>query len=54
MFLGLSATYWWHKHVVLHHPAPNVVGVNGDADLLRDRPPVQKITEPGMWVTWIR
>src|SRR5215472_13713894 len=20
MFLGLSATYWWHKHVVLHHP----------------------------------
>ena len=34
MFLGLSATYWWHKHVVLHHPAPNVVGVDGDADLL--------------------
>jgi fatty acid desaturase len=34
MFLGLSATYWWHKHVVLHHPAPNVAGVDGDADLL--------------------
>jgi len=34
MFLGLSATYWWHKHVVLHHPAPNVVGVDTDADLL--------------------
>ncbi len=34
MFLGLSATYWWHKHVVLHHPAPNVVGVDSDADLL--------------------
>jgi linoleoyl-CoA desaturase len=34
MFLGLSATYWWHKHVVLHHPAPNVVGVDGDADFL--------------------
>jgi len=34
LFLGLSATYWWHKHVVLHHPAPNVVGVDGDADLL--------------------
>ena len=34
MFLGLSATYWWHKHVVLHHPSPNVVGVDGDADLL--------------------
>jgi linoleoyl-CoA desaturase len=34
MFLGLSATFWWHKHVVLHHPAPNVVGVDEDADLL--------------------
>jgi linoleoyl-CoA desaturase len=34
MFLGLSATYWWYKHVVLHHPAPNVVGVDSDADLL--------------------
>ena len=34
MFLGLSLTYWWHKHVVLHHPSPNVVGVDGDADLL--------------------
>jgi fatty acid desaturase len=34
MFLGLSATYWWHKHVVLHHPSPNVVGVDTDADLL--------------------
>src|SRR5580700_3537722 len=34
MFLGLSATYWWHKHIVLHHPAPNVVGVDDDADLL--------------------
>jgi len=34
MFSGLSATYWWHKHVVLHHPAPNVVGVDTDADLL--------------------
>lgn len=34
MFLGLSATYWWHKHVTLHHPSPNVVGVDTDADLL--------------------
>jgi linoleoyl-CoA desaturase len=33
-FLGLSATFWWHKHVVLHHPAPNVIGVDSDADLL--------------------
>ena len=34
MFVGLSATYWWHKHVTLHHPSPNVVGVDTDADLL--------------------
>lgn len=34
MFLGLSATYWWHKHVALHHPSPNVVGVDEDSDLL--------------------
>jgi fatty acid desaturase len=34
MFDGLSATYWWHKHVTLHHPSPNVVGVDTDADLL--------------------
>lgn len=34
MFLGLSATFWWHKHVVLHHPAPNVAGVDTDSDLL--------------------
>lgn len=34
MFTGLSATYWWHKHVVVHHPSPNVVGVDSDADLL--------------------
>jgi len=31
-FWGLSATYWWHKHVVVHHPAPNVIGVDDDAD----------------------
>jgi linoleoyl-CoA desaturase len=34
LFLGLSATFWWHKHVVLHHPSPNVIGVDSDADLL--------------------
>lgn len=33
LFLGLSATWWWHKHVAVHHPAPNVVGIDGDADL---------------------
>jgi len=33
-FSGLSATYWWQKHVVQHHPAPNVIGVDPDADIL--------------------
>jgi fatty acid desaturase len=33
-FLGLSATFWWHKHVVVHHPAPNIIGVDGDADFM--------------------
>jgi linoleoyl-CoA desaturase len=32
-FLGLSATYWWHKHLAIHHLAPNVIGVDEDADL---------------------
>jgi linoleoyl-CoA desaturase len=34
LFLGVSATFWWHKHVEMHHPTPNVIGVDGDADLL--------------------
>jgi linoleoyl-CoA desaturase len=34
LFLGFAATYWWHKHIVVHHPAPNVIGVDSDADLL--------------------
>ena len=34
IFVGISACYWWHKHVVVHHPAPNVIGVDGDVDLL--------------------
>ena len=33
VFVGMSACYWWHQHVVIHHPAPNVVGVDDDADL---------------------
>jgi linoleoyl-CoA desaturase len=31
---GLSGAYWYHKHIVVHHPAPNVLGVDDDADLL--------------------
>jgi len=34
IFMSLSATFWWHKHCKVHHPAPNVIGVDGDADLL--------------------
>jgi fatty acid desaturase len=33
-FIGLSATYWQHKHVVVHHPTPNVIGLDDDIDLL--------------------
>ena len=33
-FVGFSATYWWQKHVVVHHPAPNVIGVDDDVNLL--------------------
>lgn len=32
-FLGFSASYWWHKHLALHHPTPNVVGRDQDMDL---------------------
>ena len=32
-FVGLSATYWHHKHLTIHHVAPNVIGVDDDADL---------------------
>ncbi|MEJ8815513.1 acyl-CoA desaturase [Variovorax ureilyticus] len=32
-FLQVSATYWRHKHLVVHHPYPNVAGVDDDVDL---------------------
>jgi linoleoyl-CoA desaturase len=31
--MGVSACHWWHKHIVLHHPAPNVIGVDSDVNL---------------------
>jgi fatty acid desaturase len=34
LFLGLSSTYWHYMHVVCHHPAPNVMGKDGDHDLM--------------------
>jgi linoleoyl-CoA desaturase len=30
----MSAHYWRHKHNVVHHPAPNVVGIDDDCDLM--------------------
>jgi linoleoyl-CoA desaturase len=33
VFLGLSACRWWHQHIVLHHPTPNVIGVDHGVDL---------------------
>ena len=31
---GTAASYWWNKHCVVHHPAPNVIEVDDDADLM--------------------
>lgn len=31
---GGAATFWWNKHCVVHHPAPNVIGIDDDADLM--------------------
>lgn len=32
LFLQFSATYWWHKHLRVHHRTPNVIGVDADVD----------------------
>jgi linoleoyl-CoA desaturase len=34
VFNGISATYWRHKHIRLHHSAPNNIGLDSDIDLL--------------------
>jgi len=31
---NLSAHYWRHKHNVVHHPSPNIIGVDDDCDLM--------------------
>ena len=31
-FVGVSAVYWWHKHVTIHHPNPNIVEADGDIE----------------------
>ena len=33
-FLQVSASYWRYKHLVVHHPHPNVEGIDDDADLM--------------------
>jgi linoleoyl-CoA desaturase len=30
----MSAHYWRHKHNVVHHPTPNIVGIDDDCDLM--------------------
>ncbi len=32
LFLGMSATYWQHKHITNHHSNPNIVGADGDIE----------------------
>ncbi len=34
VFNGISAIYWRHKHIRLHHAAPNSIGFDSDIDLL--------------------
>jgi linoleoyl-CoA desaturase len=34
VFAGFSAHYWCHKHIRLHHSAPNNIGRDTDIDLL--------------------
>lgn len=34
VLMGVSTTFWRNKHLVVHHPRPNVIGVDDDADLM--------------------
>ncbi len=31
--LGMSAHSWWNRHCIVHHPNPNIIGVDDDVDL---------------------
>jgi linoleoyl-CoA desaturase len=33
-YFGVSATYWWDKHMSGHHRAPNVVGADPDIEFI--------------------
>jgi len=34
LVFGTSTTWWWNKHIAVHHPTPNVIGLDDDVDLL--------------------
>lgn len=42
LLFNLSATSWWKSHIAVHHRAPNVMGIDGDCDLM----PMFAITRP--------
>ncbi|MEP7270459.1 MAG: acyl-CoA desaturase [Acidobacteriota bacterium] len=33
LFNQISVTYWHQKHLISHHPTPNVVGLDGEIDI---------------------
>ncbi len=33
LLLQVSTSYWRHSHLIIHHPSPNVTGVDDDCDL---------------------
>jgi linoleoyl-CoA desaturase len=33
LLLQVSTSYWRYSHLTIHHPAPNVIGVDNDCDL---------------------
>jgi linoleoyl-CoA desaturase len=54
--VGLSATYWWHSHMELHHPHPNVIGLDVDQDYGRwfARTREQVEASSGLWRIYYR
>src|SRR4051812_41840566 len=43
LMFGTSSSWWWNKHIVVHHATPNVIGLDDDVDLL----PWFALTEDG-------
>lgn len=55
-FAGMPSTAWRHSHLVVHHPAPNVMGVDDDADFApffasTDR---EVAASSGLWRQYLR